>query len=195
MLSRTEKFGFDSFTLRERCRWGAIMDRVATTLEREGDILEILLFKLVEVRLLLEADEARFLPRASREVERARTRAREVGLMRAATVAQERPGATLRGLANDAPSPWGAILRDHHALLSGRLAEIEVGAHQNATLARAGLAALAPAKVPAGAGVGSSHSRTVPGADLDRLARGAAYEAVLGTAARLHMPDLIDFLR
>lgn len=173
------------------------MDRVATTLEREGDILDILLFKLVEVRLLLEADEARFLPRASREVERARTRAREVGLMRAATVAQVRPGATLRGLASEAAPPWGAILRDHHALLSGRLAEIELGAHQNATLARIGLAALTRTPVPAGGitGAGSGHVRPVPGADLDRLARGAAYEAVLGTAARLHMPDLIDFLR
>jgi hypothetical protein len=37
--------------------------------------------------------------------------------------------------------------------------------------------------------------RPVRNAELDRLARGAALESVLGTAARLRMPDLIDFLR
>lgn len=61
------------------------MERVGMILEREGEVLEALLFKLVETRLLLEAGQARFLPRASREVERARARAREVGLLRAAT--------------------------------------------------------------------------------------------------------------
>ena len=30
---------------------------------------------------------------------------------------------------------------------------------------------------------------------LARLAQGASFEAVLGTASRLRMPDLLDFLR
>ena len=37
--------------------------------------------------------------------------------------------------------------------------------------------------------------RPIRNAELDRLATGAALDAVLGTAARLRMPDLIDFLR
>jgi hypothetical protein len=37
--------------------------------------------------------------------------------------------------------------------------------------------------------------RPIRNAELDRLARGAALDAVLGTATRLRMPDLIDFLR
>jgi hypothetical protein len=64
------------------------MEPVATILEREGEALEVLLFKLIETHLLIEAGEARFLPRATREVERARTRARELDLLRAATVVQ-----------------------------------------------------------------------------------------------------------
>ena len=32
-------------------------------------------------------------------------------------------------------------------------------------------------------------------AELARLAQGASFEAVLGTASRLRMPDLLDFLR
>lgn len=168
------------------------MEQVGTILEREGDVLETLLFKLVETGLLLEAGEARFLPRATREVERSRTRAREVGLLRATTVAQIRPGATLRDLAAKAPLPWPAILRDHHQVLSNLVEEIELVAHRNALAARAGLEQLR--RTPVGVGAVHGASRPIRDAELDRLARGAALEAVLGSAARLHMPDLLDFL-
>ena len=53
------------------------MEQIATIVEREGELLDVLLFKLVETRLLLEQDEHRFLSRATREVERAHRRARE----------------------------------------------------------------------------------------------------------------------
>ena len=173
------------------------MEHVATTLEREGEALEQLLFKLVETKLLLEAGEARFLPRATREVERARARCRELDLLRAATVARLETTETLRAIAAAAPSPWPAILRDHHEVLSRLVAEIELVAHHNALAAGEGLAALS--REPVGAGVrgagGTTAVRPVRNEELDRLARGAALDAVLGTAARLRMPDLIDFLR
>lgn len=184
------------------------MEHLGTILEREGDALESLLFKLVETSLLLEADEARFLPRATREVERARARAREIDLLRAATAARRSGGGTLREIAAEAPGPWPAILRDHHEVLSRLVSEIEVVAHRNAHAARVGLEALShqpiAAPVPAGVGAGtqllgerqaSPVGRPVRNAELDRLARGAALDAVLGTAARLRMPDLIEFLR
>ena len=172
------------------------MEPVGTILEREGEALEVLLFKLIETRLLIDAGEARFLPRATREVERARTRARELDLLRAATIAQTSCGATLRDLAASATGPWPAILRDHHALLSNLVSEIEVVAHQNARAAREGLELLSRQPVGAAAGAsGPTPGRPIRNAELDRLARGAALDAVLGTAARLRMPDLIDFLR
>lgn len=176
------------------------MERVGSILEREGDALEHLLFKLIETKLLLTADEARFLPRATREVERARARARELDLPRAATVAQLVAGATLRDLATVATGPWPAILRDHHDVLTRLVDEIDVVAHQNACSARVGLEALACEPVGVGVGApaepgGRGTGRPVRNAELDRLARGAALESVLGTAARLRMPDLVDFLR
>jgi hypothetical protein len=172
------------------------MEAVGTILEREGDALEVLLFKLIETNLLIEANEARFLPRATREVERARNRARELDLLRAATVAQTSPTATLRELAASAPGPWPAILRDHHEVLSRLVSEIEVVAHLNARLAQEGLELLTREPVHAAAGAGAPPAgRPIRNAELDRLARGAALDAVLGTAARLRMPDLIDFLR
>jgi hypothetical protein len=172
------------------------MEPVGTILEREGEALEVLLFKLIETRLLIEAGEARFLPRATREVERARTRARELDLLRAATVAQTACGATLRDLAAAGTGPWPAILRDHHDVLSRLVSEIEVVAHQNAQAARSGLELLSRQPVAAGAGAPApATGRPIRNAELDHLARGAALDAVLGTAARLRMPDLIDFLR
>ena len=47
------------------------MERINAILEREEEVLETLLFKLVATRLLLENGELRFLSRATREVERA----------------------------------------------------------------------------------------------------------------------------
>lgn len=178
------------------------MERINAILEREEEVLEILLFKLVETRLILEAGELRFLSRSTREVERARTRAREIDLMRATTVSQHRSGATLRDLAAESPEPWPGILRDHHYLLSNLVAEIEVTAHLNSGEARLGLEAIQRTKVSAGAvdvvgpvvEVDMSDPREGD-AELARLARGAAFESVLGTASRLRMPDLLDFLR
>ena len=172
------------------------MEAVGTILEREGDALEVLLFKLIETNLLIEANEARFLPRATREVERARNRAREVDLLRAATIARSSSTATLRELAAGAPGPWPSILRDHHEVLTRLVSEIEVVAHLNARMAREGLELLTRQPVPATVGAGApATGRPIRNAELDRLARGAALDAVLGTAARLRMPDLIEFLR
>lgn len=178
------------------------MERVSSILEREGEALELLLFKLIETKLLLTADEARFLPRATREVERARARARELDLLRAATIVQVAGGASLRDLAAGAAGPWPAILRDHHDVLARLVDEIDVVAHQNACAAQRGLELLArePVGALAGTAVGAvgtvvATGRPIRNAELDRLARGAALEAVLGTAARLRMPDLVDFLR
>jgi hypothetical protein len=174
-------------------RWTTSMEHLAAVLEREGEALELLLFKLTETKLLLEAGEARFLPRATSEVERARGRARELDLLRAASLARLAPGVTLREVAADAAAPWPAILRDHHEVLSRLVAQIELVAHQNASLAREGLDELS--REPVAVGAPAPMVRPVRNAELDRLARGAALDAVLGTASRLRMPDLIDFLR
>ncbi len=165
------------------------MEQIAAVLERERELLDVLLFKLIETRLILESGELRFLSRATREVERARTRTREVDLVRATTVARHRPGATLRTLATQAPEPWPGILRDHHGLLAALVAEIEVTAHRNSGEARAGLEALQLVRVAV------PPKRRDGDAELAQLAQGAALETVLGTASRLRMPGLLDFLR
>lgn len=106
------------------------MQELADVLDRERRLLEMVLFKLVEARHLLAADEARFLPWASAELERAVERVREATLLRA-VVARQVASATglgdaagLRTLASHADQPWSAILAEQADALAGLLREI-----------------------------------------------------------------------
>ncbi len=60
---------------------------LSTLLWRERELLELLLFKLEEEKLLLTAGKSRWLPFATREVEQVLERLRENGLERAMEVA------------------------------------------------------------------------------------------------------------
>ena len=106
------------------------MQELADVLDRERRLLEMVLFKLVEARHLLTADEARFLPWASAELERAVERVREATLLRAvvarqaASAAGLEEAAGLRALAARSEQPWSAILGEQAEALAGLLREI-----------------------------------------------------------------------
>jgi hypothetical protein len=92
------------------------MEELACLLGRERLLLERLLFKLVELRMLLTAGEARFLPWAAGEVDEATTRLREAELHRALMVNKIAADAglddsalSLRMLARTTPEPYAAI--------------------------------------------------------------------------------------
>lgn len=177
------------------------MEEICRSLQHEQESLELLLFRLVVTRLLLDASELRHVARAAGEVERARYRTREADLFRAAAVADvslphhtDRVP-TLRALAAASDDPWTSILRDHHEAMAALVAEIEVTAHQNARLAL-----LARERLNASVGKRSNHGAPHPArddaeADLTRLVTEAALETVLGGASRLRMPSLLSFLR
>jgi hypothetical protein len=171
------------------------MEDVASILERERTCLETLLFKLVETRLILASGDLRFLSRATAEVDRARTRCREIDLLRAATVARHQPGASLRQLAASAPEPWPVILRDHHEAISPLIAEVELTGYQNTEVAERALARLRQ-RVPVAHGSQLLIDLDAVDRDeLNRLANDAALTSVLASSARLRMPDLLAFLR
>jgi hypothetical protein len=99
------------------------MQELTDVLDRERRLLEMVLFKLVEARHLLAADEARFLPWASAELERAVERVREATLLRAVIAQRVAAGnglaadAGLRTLIGAADEPYAAILSEQaHAL-------------------------------------------------------------------------------
>ena len=95
------------------------METLVALLNRERLLAELVVFKLVELRQLLLAGEARFLPWASEEVERATTSLHKAELERAVLVAglaDERgvePAegeVTLQELLDGAPEPWRTVL-------------------------------------------------------------------------------------
>lgn len=125
------------------------MDELAGHLGRERRLLEVLLYKLVVVRQLLAAGEARFVAWAAAEVERAVERVREAELVRAALVARlaaewGRPteALSLRALAEGAAEPYRTVFDDHRRAFLELVAEIESVAGANRKLAGQGLAGI-----------------------------------------------------
>lgn len=117
------------------------MQELTDVLDRERRLLEMVLFKLVEARHLMVADEARFLPWASAELERAVERVREATLLRA-VVAQRvaatnglRSDAGLRTLVAHADEPYAAMLREQADALHCLTGEIRAEVGRTGTLA------------------------------------------------------------
>jgi len=122
------------------------MDELARLLGHERRLLELLLFKLVEGKHLLAAGEARFLPYAAAEVERAMEKLQQAELRRSMMVHQladelDVPEAalTMTALANDSLEPYRTIFADHRQAFLELAAEIEAVTAQNRRLAERGV--------------------------------------------------------
>lgn len=105
------------------------METLVALLTRERLLAELVVFKLVSLRQLLVVGEARFLPWASEELERAMASLRTAELDRAVLVsglAEERGvegDVRLADLVEDAPEPWRTVLTEQADLLRGLCAE------------------------------------------------------------------------
>lgn len=98
---------------------------------QERELLELLIFKLEEQRLLLESGGVRWIHLASREIDQVLERLRESGLARdveVSAVADEWgvPGATtLAQVLGAAPTEaWRAVFAEHRAALNALMAEV-----------------------------------------------------------------------
>jgi len=163
------------------------MDELARLLSFERRLLELLLFKLVEGRHLLVAGEARFLPYAAAEIERATERVHEVELRRSMLVSDPR----LSALARDTVEPYRTIFSDHRLAFLELAAEIEDVSLQNRRLAVRGADDVEALLAMVGAVGDVDIAETVIGLQMDE----SAYQAVLGAVSSLSMPSLRDFLR
>jgi hypothetical protein len=115
---------------------------LAETLHGERQLLEHLLFKLVEARLVLAADEARFVPQAMREVETVVEKVRfgethrQMAVRRLAeAIGEPEERITLSFLVSWAPEPYRTMFaehRDHFRRLAG---EVEQASADNRRLA------------------------------------------------------------
>ena len=125
------------------------MEQLVTLLGRERLLAELVVFKLVELRQLLIAGEARFLPWAAEEVERATASLRQAELQRALLVAQlaaerglEDPEPPLRQLVAGTPEPWRTLLEESAVALRDLCREAEEHAEANRNLASRGITAV-----------------------------------------------------
>ncbi len=124
------------------------MEALARLLGRERLLVELLVFKLVELRQLLLAGETRFLDWASEEVERATSSVRLTEIERSVLVAglgdaRGLSEPTLTELVADAPEPWRTLLADDHQALRASAAEVADLLQANRRLAEAGARSIA----------------------------------------------------
>ncbi len=121
---------------------------LSSILWRERQLLELLLFKLEEEQLLLAAGSTRWLPRATKEVEMVLEEIKFTELERSVEVDRVTgeiglpPGASLRALAEAAPSPWGGMLTEQRQAFLSLTEEIVGLVQTNRELLSRGQAAV-----------------------------------------------------
>lgn len=117
---------------------------VSSTLWRERELLELLLFKLEEEQLVLASGRTRWLARSTREVEVVLEEIRRAELLRAVQVDDAAgelglaPGPSLRELADTSDEPWRSLLHEHRKAFLAATAEIQAMAEANRELLGAG---------------------------------------------------------
>lgn len=126
-----------------------LLERLARHLWDERHVVTVLLYKLTVTRLLLAADERRFVPDAVREVDqtlellRTGESDRDEVLRDLAAVWQMDPRElSLDRLARLAPPPYDQTFSEHLSAFRTLTAEIEGAARENRALARSDLAAV-----------------------------------------------------
>jgi hypothetical protein len=111
-----------------------VMDTLSQILWRERDLLDSLLFRLAEERLVRASGHRHWQWRATDEVDRVLEQIREVELLRAiaadevATRIGLPAGSSLLVLAAAVDEPWRTILLDHHEAIGAMSAAIAEGA-------------------------------------------------------------------
>lgn len=124
----------------------AKLEALADTLWAERHVVELLLYKLTTAKLLLAADERRFVAPALDEVQQVVTALRDAEVRRA--IALEETAAawhvsaedlTLAELATHAPEPMRGVFRDHQRAFRALAAEIEETSAANRKLATSAL--------------------------------------------------------
>jgi len=125
------------------------LPEVSAILWRERNLLDLLLFKLEEERLVLDAGLERWLQRAAREVELVRAELQQIEGPRAGALdglAAElglQPGVNLSELAASAPPPWDGLLEQHRAAFLAMMSEVGSleGGHRDVLARRTGVLA------------------------------------------------------
>jgi FlgN protein len=153
----------------------SVLSELSTVLWRERQLLELLLFKVVEKQLVLTCGQDRWLSRATREVELVVEQVRSAELRREIevndlTVRLGVNGAsTLRSLIEAVEEPWAEIFTKHREAFLELTSEIAATAESNRELLMRGAAAtrqtldwLAGEPTPGGAYTAAGEASNAP---------------------------------
>lgn len=174
---------------------GTKLSALADVLSLERNVLEALLFRLVEANLVLVAEEARFVPQALAEVEDviarlrgAEAKRRKVAAALAAEIGLTDVELSLEYLAGNLPDPVRIVFERHRDGFMRLAAEIERITLENRRLASRAMQNITQ--------------------NIDTLLRGnsaevmidlqmqeVSYQATLGALSKALQPSLVDFLR
>jgi hypothetical protein len=180
---------------------------VSATLWGQREAMELLVFRLTEQQVLLDAGYAQWLPQLDADVRVALQDFRLGEVDRSAAAAALAmshglaPTSALHQLAQIAPSPWSALLNDHHAALVALSGQLHTVARQGGEQLESYLEAL---ELEDATGDSRSSSPETPAADLadalpaEMLAgvviEMAACTAALDTIRSIKQLSLHDFL-
>jgi hypothetical protein len=160
---------------------------------QEREALEMLVFKLVEERLIVDSGHTRWLAAANDEVEVVAGRLRGIEVLRSAAVEELcsmhglGPGLTLSELAARADEPWTSILLEHLDRLREVVQHVQRAADATGLVERA--------ERPGAASRVAALDETEL-SDLERVVwEAAAYRAASATLESLRQYSLRDFLR
>jgi len=185
---------------------GHAMDDLLAVVGRERQVLERLLYRLIQTSSLLNGDETRFLHWLALDLERVAEHLHEIDLQRsiiAVGVQDLNPDAhglplpdTMTLIASNAPTPYRFLLDDHQEAMRTLVGEIGVNVAHIRDLVRAKLASIASYATPRGRRpAGDDHHDGPAHMDaLDREILSSGYGAVLNACDRLQLPELVRFL-
>lgn len=185
---------------------GHVMDDLLAVLSRERQILERVLYRVLQTASLLVANETRFLHWLALDIERVTEHLREIDLQRSiVTVGLEDLNSldedrdfteTMSGIAATAPTPYQFLLQDHQDAMRSLVREIGVtvaNLRDTIHLKLDAIAATTPRRTSHNLDIGKSDNM----GDLDPLDREiltAGFGAVLNACDRLQLPELVRFL-
>jgi hypothetical protein len=179
---------------------------VTSILWREREAIELLLFKLEEEQLVLEAGRTHWLERATREIEIVLDQIRRTEVLRAAEVDAAAgelglaAAPSLLALAAAAPPAWDDLLGEHRTAFLALAAEVTAVAETNRELLSAGQRSAHEAMLTLAGSTSEAYGRcgktaSVVASNVHLQLQQRVYQAALGAHARVIQPSLLDFLR
>lgn len=185
---------------------GHAMDDLLAVVGRERQVLERLLFRVLQAASILSGDETRFLHWMALDLERVTEHLREIDLQRSiVTVGLHDTGAsqnrsshleTMTQIVQLAPTPYQFLLEDHHQAMRSLLEEIGATVAHIRDLVHDRLGTIGsfmPRRLVERFDIGNTNhiGELDP---LDREILSAGYGSVLNACDRLQLPELVRFL-